>query len=182
MAIKPHFVHYVVLAALAVVLSGCTSSPKLSTPPAGRTGASNSQKPGDASGQTSGVNGDSLSGPPASVGRVVYFDFDSATVKPEYQGLIDQQARYLRSRSASHVVLEGNTDERGSREYNLALGQKRADAVKRSLLLLGAREDQLESVSLGKEKPRNPGSGEEAWAENRRADILYRAPDLRGEF
>jgi len=174
MAIKPHFVHYVVLAALAVVLSGCTSSPKLSTPPAGRTGASNSQKPGDASGQTSGVNGDSLSGPPASVGRVVYFDFDSATVKPEYQGLIDQQARYLRSRSASHVVLEGNTDERGSREYNLALGQRRAEAVLRVLVLDGASSSQVEAVSLGAEKPADLGHDEMAYAKNRRVEFRYR--------
>ena len=80
------------------------------------------------------------------------------------------------------MLIQGNTDERGSREYNLSLGQKRADAVKRSLTLLGAKEGQVESVSLGEEKPRNAGSGEEAWSENRRADILYRAPDGRGEF
>ena len=76
----------------------------------------------------------------------------------------------------------GNTDERGSREYNLSLGQKRADAVKRSLTLLGAREDQIESVSLGEEKPKNDGHDDSAWAENRRTDILYRAADGRGEF
>ena len=80
------------------------------------------------------------------------------------------------------MLIQGNTDERGSREYNLSLGQKRADAVKRSLTLLGAKEGQVESVSLGEEKPKNAGSDEAAWAENRRADILYRAPDGRGEF
>lgn len=114
--------------------------------------------------------------------RSIYFDLDRYEIKGEYQGLVAAHANYLVDNRGFKVLIQGNTDERGSREYNLALGQKRADAVKRSLLLLGAREDQLESVSLGKEKPRNTGSGEEAWAENRRADILYRAPDLRGEF
>ena len=80
------------------------------------------------------------------------------------------------------MLLQGNTDERGSREYNLSLGQKRADAVKRSLVLLGAREDQVESVSLGEEKPKNAGHDEGAYSENRRADVLYRAADGRGEF
>jgi peptidoglycan-associated lipoprotein len=114
--------------------------------------------------------------------RSIYFDLDRYEIKGEYQGLVAAHAKYLVDNRGFKVLIQGNTDERGSREYNLALGQKRADAVKRSLLLLGAREDQLESVSLGKEKPKNPGTGEEAWAENRRADILYRAPDLRGEF
>jgi peptidoglycan-associated lipoprotein len=80
------------------------------------------------------------------------------------------------------MLIQGNTDERGSREYNLALGQKRAEAIKRSLTLLGAKEDQLESVSLGEEKPKNPGRDESAWAENRRGDMLYKAADGRGEF
>jgi len=71
------------------------------------------------------------------------------------------------------MIIQGNTDERGSREYNIALGQKRADAVKRTMTLLGAQEAQIESVSFGKEKPKNPGHDESAWAENRRADIVY---------
>ncbi len=75
------------------------------------------------------------------------------------------------------MLIQGNTDERGSREYNLALGQKRAEAVKKQLILLGAREEQVESVSLGEEKPKNPGQNEAAWAENRRGDMLY-----SGEF
>ena len=80
------------------------------------------------------------------------------------------------------MLIQGNTDERGSSEYNLSLGQKRAEAVRRSLSLMGVSDEQLEAVSLGKEKPRNPGHNEEAWAENRRSDMLYRAPDGRGEF
>jgi peptidoglycan-associated lipoprotein len=174
MAIKPHFAHYAVLAALAVALSGCSSSPKLDTPPAGRSGASTSPKPADTSGQTSGVGGDNLSGPPSGVGRVVYFDFDSFVIKSEYQDLIDQQARYLRSRTSSRTTLEGNTDERGSHEYNLALGQKRAEAVQRALTLNGASAGQIEAVSLGAEKPADPGHDETAYAKNRRVEFRYR--------
>lgn len=114
--------------------------------------------------------------------RSIFFDLDKYEVKADYQDLVAAHAKYLNNNRGFKVLLQGNTDERGSSEYNLSLGQKRADAVKRSLSLLGVREDQIESVSLGKEKPRNPGHDEAAWAENRRADILYRAPDGRGEF
>jgi peptidoglycan-associated lipoprotein len=114
--------------------------------------------------------------------RSIYFDLDKYDVKAEYQDLVAAHAKYLVANRGFKVLIQGNTDERGSREYNLSLGQKRAEAVKRSLVLLGAKEDQVESVSLGEEKPRNPGHDEAAWTENRRADILYRAPDGRGEF
>ncbi|MCK6389999.1 MAG: peptidoglycan-associated lipoprotein Pal [Azonexus sp.] len=114
--------------------------------------------------------------------RSIYFDLDKYDVKAEYQDLVAAHAKYLVANRGFKVLLQGNTDERGSREYNLSLGQKRADAVKRSLVLLGAREDQVESVSLGEEKPKNAGHDESAYSENRRADILYRAADGRGEF
>ena len=114
--------------------------------------------------------------------RSIYFDLDKYEVKPEYQDIVAAHAKYLVTNRGFKVLIQGNTDERGSREYNLSLGQKRADAVKRSLVMLGAKEEQVESVSLGEEKPKNPGHDESAWAENRRADILYRAPDGRGEF
>ena len=114
--------------------------------------------------------------------RSIYFDLDSYEVKGEYKDLVAAHAKYLVANRGFKVLLQGNTDERGSREYNLSLGQKRADAVKRSLTLLGAREDQVESVSLGEEKPKNDGHDEAAWAANRRADILYKAADGRGEF
>ncbi|MCL2345908.1 MAG: peptidoglycan-associated lipoprotein Pal [Desulfobulbus sp.] len=114
--------------------------------------------------------------------RSIFFDLDRYEIKAEYQDLVAAHARFLVDNRGFKTLIQGNTDERGSREYNLALGQKRADAVKRSLILLGVREDQVESVSLGKEKPRNTGTGEAAWAENRRADILYRTADGRGEF
>ena len=114
--------------------------------------------------------------------RSIYFDLDSYEVKGEYKDLVAAHAKYLNANRGFKVLLQGNTDERGSREYNLSLGQKRAEAVKRSLNLLGVRDDQIESVSLGEEKPKNPGHDDSAWAENRRADILYRAADGRGEF
>lgn len=109
--------------------------------------------------------------------RVVYFDLDQDALKPEFQAAMACHAKYLRDRPSARLRLEGNADERGSREYNLALGQKRADAVKKALGLLGVSEGQLESVSLGEEKPSCSDSGESCWAANRRGDMLY-----SGEF
>lgn len=105
--------------------------------------------------------------------RSVYFDFDKYEVKAEYKQLVAAHAKYLSENKSAKILIQGNTDERGSREYNLALGQKRADAVKKALNLLGAKDDQIESVSLGEEKPKAEGHDEAAYAENRRADILY---------
>jgi len=112
---------------------------------------------------------------PASIlaKRSIYYDFDRYDVKDQYRPIVEAHARYLREHPQAKVRVMGNTDERGSREYNLALGQRRAEGVKRLLVLLGARDDQVEAVSLGEEKPRAVGSNEEAWAENRRSDILY---------
>ena len=106
--------------------------------------------------------------------KSVFFDFDSFVVKVEFQPLIEAHGKYLSNNSGRRVTVEGNTDERGGREYNLALGQKRAEAVKQRLILMGARDAQIETVSFGKEKPRATGSTEEAWAQNRRADIVYK--------
>ena len=105
--------------------------------------------------------------------RSVYFDFDSYVVKDEYRSLVQAHAQYLRDNGNARVLLQGNTDERGSREYNLALGQRRADSVKNAMTLSGAKESQIESVSLGEEKPRGLGHDEASWAENRRTDIRY---------
>jgi peptidoglycan-associated lipoprotein len=110
----------------------------------------------------------------ATVNQTVYFDYDSFAIRPEFQGLIETSARKMQLNSAKKVVLEGHTDERGGREYNLALGQKRADAVRRALSLLGVPEDRLESVSFGKEKPAAVGSTEAAMEKNRRAEINIR--------
>jgi peptidoglycan-associated lipoprotein len=106
--------------------------------------------------------------------KSVFFDFDSFVVKSEFQPVVEAHGRYLASTKNRRIVVEGNTDERGGREYNLALGQKRAEAVKQRLMLLGATDGQIETVSFGKEKPRAVGANEEAWAQNRRADIVYR--------
>ena len=95
------------------------------------------------------------------------------SVRAEYKDLVTAHAKFLANNKQFKILIQGNTDDRGSREYNIALGQKRADAVKKMVTLLGAREDQVESVSLGKEKPKNEGQNEAAWAENRRGDILY---------
>ncbi|MDK2797977.1 MAG: peptidoglycan-associated lipoprotein [Tepidiphilus sp.] len=109
--------------------------------------------------------------------RSIYFDFDSYVVKPEFQSLVQTHGRFLAQNPDLKVLIQGNADERGSREYNLALGQKRAEAVKNALVTFGAREDQVEAVSLGEEKPVCTEKTEECYAQNRRADILY-----SGEF
>lgn len=112
---------------------------------------------------------------PASIlaKRSVYFDIDSYTVKDEFKPVVEAHAKYLISRPDRKVIIQGNTDERGGSEYNLALGQKRAEAVRRALALLGVPDTQMEAVSFGKEKPKASGSNEAAWAENRRSDIAY---------
>jgi len=110
----------------------------------------------------------------ANLPNVVYFDFDSFTVKEEYRPTIEAHAKLLSADRKKKLAVEGHTDERGGREYNLALGQKRAEAVAKSLALLGANENQLEAVSFGKERPAVQGSDEAAWAKNRRAELAYR--------
>lgn len=109
--------------------------------------------------------------------RSVYFDYDSYVIKDEFKPLLEHHAKFLVKNGQMKMLIQGNADERGSREYNLALGQKRAEAVKKALLLLGAQEAQLESVSLGEEKPACMDQTEGCWAKNRRGDMLY-----SGEF
>ncbi|MDO5103449.1 MAG: peptidoglycan-associated lipoprotein Pal [Lautropia sp.] len=106
--------------------------------------------------------------------RNIYFEFDSFVILPDYQPIIEAHAAYLAANRDKQVVIEGNTDEQGSREYNLALGQKRADAVRRALAALGVDENQMESISFGEEKPRAQGQTEDDFAQNRRADLNYR--------
>ena len=106
--------------------------------------------------------------------RVVYFDFDSYVVKDDYRPVIEANARALTTNRKMHMAVEGHTDDRGSSEYNLALGQRRAEAVVKSLTLLGADQTQLEAVSFGKERPAVQGENEEAWAKNRRAELASR--------
>jgi peptidoglycan-associated lipoprotein len=106
--------------------------------------------------------------------RTVYFDYDSFAIKSEYQSVIETQSRYAKADKNRKIAIEGHTDERGGREYNLALGQKRAEAVRRAMGLLGVNDAQLEAVSFGKEKPAVQGSDEASLAKNRRAEIAYR--------
>jgi peptidoglycan-associated lipoprotein len=113
-------------------------------------------------------------GPGDNVAKVVLFDYNSYVVKPEFQATIQAHAQFLKANPSSKVSIEGHTDERGGREFNLALGQKRADAVRKGLSLLGVSEGQVESVSFGKEKPAAQGSDESAFAKNRRAEFFYR--------
>ena len=105
--------------------------------------------------------------------RSIFFDYDQFVVKEEFKPVVSAHARLLSQNRDARATIQGNTDERGSREYNLALGQKRADAVKQMMTLLGAPASQIETISFGEEKPRAQGSNEQAWAENRRADIVY---------
>lgn len=109
--------------------------------------------------------------------RSVLFDYDSYVIKDQYRPLVEAHAKFLTGHPSVKMLIQGNTDERGSREYNLALGQKRADAVKKALALLGVSESQLESVSLGEEKPSCSEASDACWAANRRGDMLY-----SGEF
>jgi peptidoglycan-associated lipoprotein len=165
----------------AVVLSGCSSTP--SGPE--QTGAAVENRATDDNGAKvatvdnagSGLDAAALAAlrDPKNIlsKRSIYFDFDRFDIKTEYKDLVGAHAKFISEHKAAKVLIQGNTDERGSREYNLALGQKRADAVKKGLALLGAKEEQLESVSLGEEKPKSEGHDEAAWAENRRSDILY---------
>ena len=128
----------------------------------------------------SGVAGDSLvakvvadSGGDAGLDlkQSVFYEFDRYDVKPEYRALVERHAAWLRANPRARLVVTGNTDERGPTEYNLALGQRRAESVTRMLKVLGAREEQIEAVSFGKEKPRAVGHDESAWEQNRRSDF-----------
>jgi peptidoglycan-associated lipoprotein len=105
--------------------------------------------------------------------RTIYYEYDSYNVKEEYQPLVEAHSKFMLAHKEVKLRIEGNCDERGSREYNLALGQRRADAVKRALTLLGVPAGQIETVSFGSEKPRATSHDEQAYAENRRSDLMY---------
>ena len=169
----------------AALAAGC-SSVKLDTDvpvetrsgtPAASAGAGAGANPGSASQSRVtpvDLTAKDAANPLANAQRVVYFDFDSFVVKDEYRGTVETYAKALGADRKKHLAIEGHTDERGGREYNLALGQKRAEAVARSMALLGATDSQVEAVSFGKERPAATGSDEAAWAKNRRAELNYR--------
>jgi len=168
---------FVLVMGAALLMAGCGSAVKLdSTPVEDRsTGAAVTDTSATAKGGVVPVDaGKSQQGAIPAVSRLVYFDYDSYVIKPEFQSLVETHAGFIKSDKGRKVVIEGHTDERGGREYNLALGQKRAEAVRRALGLLGVADSQLEAVSFGKEKPAVQGGDETAWSQNRRAEISYR--------
>jgi peptidoglycan-associated lipoprotein len=177
-----------VAVAFAVGLAGCSSGVKLDVPVEDKTGTSTmgsgsgtGSPANNGQGNSGGVatvdlsnTGSGANGGPANVGKIIYFDFDSYLVKPEYASVINAHVQFLSSRKTTKISMEGHTDSSGGREYNLALGQKRAEAVRRAMALSGLNESQIEAVSFGKEKPADLGSDETAAAKNRRAEISYR--------
>ncbi|MDP1529415.1 MAG: peptidoglycan-associated lipoprotein Pal [Rhodoferax sp.] len=181
-------------ALLALTLSACGTTGGTQATVEDRTGGTADTKAataGPAGGaETTGVGGTGVAGSamegsgkytgdprkaPASPlsSRSILFDFDSYVVKAEYRPMLEAHAGYLLSKRDARVILQGNADERGSREYNLALGQKRAEAVRRALAVLGVNDAQMEAVSFGEEKPRNEADTDAAYAENRRTDVVY---------
>ncbi len=172
--------NFALIVGAALLLAGCGSSVKLDEVPVeDRAGAAVSASAADASATANGgvtpVDLDRSQAGIAPTGpRIIYFDYDSFVIKPEFQAVLDAHARHIRADKNRKVAIEGHTDERGGREYNLALGQKRAEAVRRALVLLGVADSQVEAVSFGKEKPAVQGGDETAWAKNRRAEISYR--------
>jgi len=172
--------------AAAAMIAGCAATSEGDTP-APVTGPGGGSKPGAVTTSpvkpvdVTGTAGSPEADPQVKQGplaqRSIYYDLDKFDIKDEYRGMVESHAKYLRANPAARMLVQGNTDERGSREYNVGLGQRRADGVKRMLVLLGARDNQIESVSLGEEKPQAEGSNEQAWSKNRRSDMLY-----SGEF
>ncbi|MDY7580003.1 peptidoglycan-associated lipoprotein Pal [Herbaspirillum sp. RTI4] len=163
-----------VLIILASVFAlGACSSTKLNDKPAPVESRSSGADGAD-SRSVNTVNIDPLNDPQNILSkRSVYFDYDSYSVKEEFRSVVEAHAKYLNSHKERKVIVQGNTDDRGGAEYNLALGQKRAEAVRKSLNLLGVSDAQIEAVSFGKEKPKALGNDDASHAENRRADIAY---------
>jgi peptidoglycan-associated lipoprotein len=171
--------------AAAAMIAGCAATSEGDTPApvtgpgGGKPGAVTTTpvKPVDVTGKPGASEADPRvkQGPLSQ--RSIYYDLDKFDIKDEYRGMVEAHAKYLRDNPPARMLIQGNTDERGSREYNVGLGQRRSDGVKRMLVLLGARDNQIESVSLGEEKPQAEGQSEQAWSKNRRSDMLY-----SGEF
>jgi len=169
---------------ITALVAGCSSGVKLDdvpvedkagtstmgTNPGGNTGGTGQSTVAPVDLNASGNNAQG----PVGVARIVYFDYDSYVIKPEFQSLLEAHSRFVKQNNGRKVMIDGHTDDRGGREYNLALGQKRAEAVRRSLALLGVPDSQVEAVSFGKEKPAVQGNSEDAHAQNRRAELSYR--------
>jgi peptidoglycan-associated lipoprotein len=173
-----------IVALVALALGACASKPPLNSAAGhGANGAGNSAQgsgadtanasggAGAGSNDTGGASGMAGAGAPQT--KIIYFDFDSSDIKPEFVDVIAAHARVISGNASIKVRLEGHTDERGSREYNIGLGERRAQAVRRALLLQGVGENQVTTVSYGEERPAVTGHTEEAWAKNRRVEIIY---------
>lgn len=167
------------LSAVVVLLSACSSAPKTTAPVSTPVAASPAAAPAAPAAQPQSavaqvVVPDYLDpNNPLSKDRSVFFGYDDFTVATKYQPVVERHGKYLAQHASVQIRVEGNADERGSAEYNLALGQKRAEATVRALRVYGVKDSQLEAVSWGKEKPRAQGHDEAAWAENRRVDLAY---------
>ena len=170
-----------IVVAVAAALAGCANKDvKTDTPVSDRSSnvtpptATTAQGPRATPSNTAPLAGDPLRDPSNILSkRSVFFDLDSNSVKDEYRGLVQAHSRYLSDTRDSKIRIEGNCDERGSREYNLALGQRRAEAVKKVMTVLGVSDGRIETTSYGEEKPMAQGHDEQAWSQNRRADIKY---------
>lgn len=170
------------LVAIAFVLAGCSTKepvpvttaetkPTAVTPPAATGGATTTTTP---TAVTTPVAVNPLKDPSNILSkRVIYFDYDMDSLKGEYQAIVQAHAKFLSENRGRKIRLEGHADERGSREYNMALGQRRADAVRKASNLLGVANERMESVSFGEDKPRATGGDEAAWSQNRRVEIVY---------
>lgn len=159
----------------AVALSGCPKKPQ--------TLPDSTDTPTDTGTSTSGTSGSDVSGSALSAeqraiealqqtGTIIYFDYDRADIKPEYVAIVTAHAKFLNENSARKLRMEGHSDERGSREYNIGLGERRAQSVRRALLLQGVNETQLTTVSYGEERPAVQGGDESAYAKNRRVELV----------
>ena len=175
----------ILIAAFAITMSAllgaCSTTPTDEQKPADVVDKGSPTKP-----ETSRVAPVDVTGRPSASGtnplkdpnnvlskRTVYFDFDKFDIKAEYRPIVEAHAKYLRDNPGSKVLIQGNADERGSREYNVGLGQRRSDSVKKMMTLLGVKDTQIESVSLGEEKPACSEHSEDCWAKNRRGEVLY---------
>ena len=167
----------------AALLAGCPKKPSVSEPPVAGTqvpqsgaaageGASTSTSPlgGDAANAARGLGAE---GTGAMARKIIYFDFDKSEIKPEFADIVTATAHNLTANPSLKVKLEGNTDERGTREYNIGLGERRAQAVRRALMLQGVAESQVTTVSFGAERPAAEGDDEAAWSQNRRVEVVY---------
>jgi peptidoglycan-associated lipoprotein len=167
-----HFLSTAVVLASLAVLAGCPSKPPPQPPPPAAENTGSTSGVADAN---ANVDETDAAGPSEGLlaNRIIYFDFDKAEIRTDSQSVVAAHAAYLAKHPAQKVRLEGHADERGSREYNIGLGERRGQAVRRALLLQGVAELQLSTVSYGEERPAEAGSTEQAYAANRRVEIVY---------